>query len=268
MADADGLRPVRRVQPGRRRGDRAGPVPRLRRRYGSRGRSCRPTSASSWGSGPTRSFPTWATCPPLFTVGSYDAVHEVLKDGQRFSSSGYAEVMGAVMGHTILEMDEPEHHEYRALIQQAFTRKEMEAWEADLVGPIVDELIDSFVDDGRADLVTQLTFPFPVNVIAGLLGLAAGRPAAVPPLDGRAHQRGHRHGTGDRRVEEPVRLPHRVHRGPAGHARAGHDQRPRPGRARRHPPHQRRDLRVPAASCCPPAPRRRTGRRRTCCSGC
>jgi cytochrome P450 len=109
--------------------------------------------------------------PPLFTVSTYDAVQEVLRDGVRFSSSGYAESIGAVMGHTILEMDEPEHHAYRSLIQQAFTRKEMERWEVDLVEPIVDELIDGFIGDGRADLVTQLLFPFPVNVIAGLLGL-------------------------------------------------------------------------------------------------
>src|SRR5262245_20542953 len=109
--------------------------------------------------------------PPLFTVSSFEAVQEVLRDGVRFSSSGYEEVMGLVMGHTILMMDEPEHHAYRSLIQQAFTRKEMEQWEGDLVIPIVDELIDTFVDDGRADLVTQLLFPFPVNVIAGLLGL-------------------------------------------------------------------------------------------------
>ena len=112
-----------------------------------------------------------ADVPPLFTVSSYDAVQEVLRDNVRFSSSGYAEVMGAVMGHTILEMDEPEHHAYRSVIQQAFSRKAMEAWETELVGPIVDELIDGFVDDGRADLVSQLLFPFPVNVIAGLLGL-------------------------------------------------------------------------------------------------
>lgn len=109
--------------------------------------------------------------PDIWTVSSFEAVHEVLKDGVRFSSAGYAEVMGAVMGHTILEMDEPEHHHYRSLIQQAFTRKEMEVWERELVRPIVDELIDGFADDGRADLVNRLFFPFPVNVIAGLLGL-------------------------------------------------------------------------------------------------
>lgn len=109
--------------------------------------------------------------PPLFTVSSYDAVQEVLRDNVRFSSSGYAEVMGAVMGHTILEMDEPEHHGYRSLIQQAFSRKAMERWESDLVGPIVDECIDAFIDRGGAELVSELHFPFPVNVIAGLLGL-------------------------------------------------------------------------------------------------
>src|SRR3954454_24522565 len=109
--------------------------------------------------------------PPLYTVSSYEAVQEVLRDNTRFSSSGYAEVMGAVMGHTILEMDEPEHHAYRSLIQQAFSRKAMERWETELVEPVVDELIDGFLGDGRADLVKQLFFPFPVNVIAGLLGL-------------------------------------------------------------------------------------------------
>ena len=57
--------------------------------------------------------------PEVFTAFSYDAVQTVLRDGETFSSAGYADVMGAVMGHTILEMDEPEHHTYRGLVQQA-----------------------------------------------------------------------------------------------------------------------------------------------------
>ncbi len=88
--------------------------------------------------------------PEVFTAFSYDAVQAVLRDGETFSSAGYADVMGAVMGHTILEMDEPEHHTYRGLVQQAFSRKAMERWEVDAVGPIVDECIDAFVDRGQA----------------------------------------------------------------------------------------------------------------------
>ena len=38
-------------------------------------------------------------------------------------------------------MDEPEHHAYRGLIQQAFTRKAMETWEAEIVRPVVERCI-------------------------------------------------------------------------------------------------------------------------------
>jgi cytochrome P450 len=108
-----------------------------------------------------------------YAVLSFETVQQVLKDGATFSSSGYADSMGLVMGHSILEMDEPEHHRYRSLIQQAFTRKEMERWEQDLVTPIVDGLIDQFADRGSAELLRELFFPFPVHVIAGMLGLPA-----------------------------------------------------------------------------------------------
>jgi cytochrome P450 len=109
----------------------------------------------------------------LFTAFSFEAVQTVLKDGDTFSSGGYAEVMGTVMGHTILEMDEPEHHLYRGLVQQAFSRKAMDNWEHELVRDVVDEHIDAILarGDGHADLVREMTFPFPVVVIARLLGL-------------------------------------------------------------------------------------------------
>jgi cytochrome P450 len=109
----------------------------------------------------------------LYTAMSYDAVQQVLKDGEAFSSKGYAEIMGKVLGHSILEMDEPEHHLYRGLVQQAFSRKSMEDWERKLVRDVVDEHIDAFIDRSPkgADLVREMTFPFPVVVIARLLGL-------------------------------------------------------------------------------------------------
>jgi cytochrome P450 len=109
----------------------------------------------------------------VFTAYSFDAVQQVLKDGDTFSSAGYADVMGKTLGHTILEMDEPEHHLYRGLVQQAFSRKAMEVWERELVRDVVNEHIDTFLtrDGKRADLVRSLTFPFPVVVISRLLGL-------------------------------------------------------------------------------------------------
>lgn len=106
-----------------------------------------------------------------FTACTFEAVQQVLRDDETFSSSGYAEVMGRVLGHSILEMDEPEHHHHRNLLQQAFTRRAMERWGQELVAPIVHAMIDGFVDDGRVDLVRHLTFPFPITVFAAMLGL-------------------------------------------------------------------------------------------------
>jgi cytochrome P450 len=114
--------------------------------------------------------------PTLFTAYSYDAVNSVLSDAASFSSTGYAELMGPVLGRSILEMDPPEHRAYRSILQQAFTRKEMERWRRELVGPVVDDMLDGFAGaggagGGRAELVRELLFPFPVRVIAALLGL-------------------------------------------------------------------------------------------------
>jgi cytochrome P450 len=107
----------------------------------------------------------------IYIALTHEAVQHVLRDGATFSSAGYADSMGQVMGRTILQMDEPEHSRYRGLIQKAFSRKAIEGWERQLIAPVVNGLIDRFAARGRAELVRELTFPFPVAVIAGMMGL-------------------------------------------------------------------------------------------------
>jgi cytochrome P450 len=109
--------------------------------------------------------------PVVYQALSHEAVSQVLRDGRTFSSGAYKDSIGLVMGPTILVMDEPEHGRYRGLVQLAFRRKALARWEGELVRPIIDGLIDAFAERGRADLVRELTFPFPIYVIAGLLGL-------------------------------------------------------------------------------------------------
>ncbi|HSJ98656.1 MAG TPA: cytochrome P450 [Myxococcota bacterium] len=123
-----------------------------------------------------RAFPRGGnpmTAPPdeIYTVLSYEGVFQVLRDGKRFSSAGYERSMGVVFGHTILAMDGEEHLRYRALISRAFTRRALERWERDLVRPAVQAYVDRFAGRGSADLVRELTFPFPVRVIAAMIGL-------------------------------------------------------------------------------------------------
>ena len=109
--------------------------------------------------------------PPPVTVLGFDEAVQVLRDNETYSSSVYEGIMGVVMGRTILQMDEPEHRLHRALVSPTFRSKVLERWEGDLVQRVVDELIDDFAAEGSADLVQQLTFHFPVQVIAEILGL-------------------------------------------------------------------------------------------------
>jgi cytochrome P450 len=111
------------------------------------------------------------TRPPPITVLGFDESVQVLRDNVTYSNSVYEGIMGLVMGKTILQMDEPEHRLQRALVSPTFRSKVLERWEGDLVQRVVDELLDDFAADGSADLVQQLTFHFPVQVIAEILGL-------------------------------------------------------------------------------------------------
>ena len=101
----------------------------------------------------------------------YDDCSRILRDAKTFTSTGYDSSIGMVLGHVILGMDDPEHRSHRNLVAHAFREKALARWEPELIAPIIDEQIDGFVADGEADLVRQLTFEFPVRVIARLLGL-------------------------------------------------------------------------------------------------
>jgi cytochrome P450 len=68
-------------------------------------------------------------------------------------------------------MDEPEHKLHRALVAPAFRQKMLARWESELVEAVVDELLDRITPVGRSDLVRDLTFAFPAQVIARILGL-------------------------------------------------------------------------------------------------
>ena len=109
---------------------------------------------------------------PVFMVYRYDEIAQVLRDHETFSSSIIVSVFGDVFGKQVmLGMDEPEHRRYRSLVSKAFTQRALARREDELVEAVANELIDRFAARGRAELVREFTFPYPTQIIAGLLGL-------------------------------------------------------------------------------------------------
>jgi len=66
--------------------------------------------------------------------------------------------------------DPPAHTRYRALVNKAFTPRRVAE-----MGPhiyqVAQELIETFVHDGQADLVRQFAYPLPMIVIGELIGV-------------------------------------------------------------------------------------------------
>ena len=106
-----------------------------------------------------------------YLVTRYDDVVRGMKDAETFSSRGNARGIGLVMGRTILEMEGQEHLRQRRIITPAFSPRSLRAGLDDVIGRIVHGLIDEFARDGRADLVSQFTFTFPLRVISHIMGL-------------------------------------------------------------------------------------------------
>jgi cytochrome P450 len=107
----------------------------------------------------------------LYAAVSFDAVNRVFRDGKVFNSHIYDSTIGLFIGPTILAMEGKKHWEHRNLVSAAFKSKSLLRWEPEIVRPVVNTLIDEFIDAGTADLVKDFTFEFPTRVISKLLGL-------------------------------------------------------------------------------------------------
>ena len=119
----------------------------------------------------------WSTTPDslrpekLYAAVSFDAVNRVFRDGKVFNSKIYDSTIGLFIGPTILAMEGKPHWEHRNLVSAAFKSRSLARWEPEIVRPVVNGLIDEFIESGSADLVRDFTFEFPTRVISKLLGL-------------------------------------------------------------------------------------------------
>jgi len=133
----------------------------------------------------------------LYVVSRYDDVSTVLRDPATYSSAlGMGELSSGRFAaggrgrppafsldlagmRVLIATDPPDHTKLRALVSRAFTPRTIAALEP-RVRRICDAMVDELVaagERGEADLVLQLAYPFPVVVIAELLGIPAERRA-------------------------------------------------------------------------------------------
>ena len=131
----------------------------------------------------------------LWIVTRYDDVARILHHPDTFSSAqGMGQLMAGGVGRNridardmfqidlsamrvLIATDPPDHTRLRRLLSRAFTPRaisDLEPHLRDICDSLVDDLIAA-IRRGEGDLVAQVAFPFPVIVIAELLGIPPER---------------------------------------------------------------------------------------------
>jgi cytochrome P450 len=120
----------------------------------------------------------------MWVVRRYDDVKAILNDHLRFSSENALEqatnytpetleiLRDAVPFSAVLlvNADPPRHTRGRACITKAFSARRVASLEP-RIRQFADRLIDQFIADRQADLVTQFAYPHPMLTILSLIGV-------------------------------------------------------------------------------------------------
>ena len=119
--------------------------------------------------------------PGFWAVTRYDDIAAISRDTETFSSwlggtmiRDESVVPLDIWRQTMLNMDPPQHTQYRALVNTAFTARRVADQEGQ-IRRLAADLIDAALAKGDFDVVRDIAVPLPLKVIADMLG--------VPPQD-------------------------------------------------------------------------------------
>jgi cytochrome P450 len=132
----------------------------------------------------------WNQMFNCFMLTKYDDVHMAFSDHRRFSSDVWSNVPEQInqmltlddeqnqalkqivpfLAYNLQGMDPPGHTGQRTLMVKTFTPRMIESFRP-TVQKLVDELIDNRLAEGNMDLVADLAYPLPSNVILDLLSI-------------------------------------------------------------------------------------------------
>ena len=107
-------------------------------------------------------------------VGKHDDVVAGLRTPDVFSSGFEAVRIGQVRPLIPLQIDPPDHHAYRKLLDPLFSPRRVAALEP-RVRELARTLVDAVVDDGACNFNAAFADPYPSTVFLELLGLPVSR---------------------------------------------------------------------------------------------
>jgi cytochrome P450 len=126
-----------------------------------------------------------------YVLTHYDDIIVVLKDPARFSSADTLspivefapqvfEVLkqGFPLVRDLVNSDGEAHKRLRAPFMKVFAPEKIELME-DTIRTIAQRLVDTFIQDGRVDIISKFAYPLPLEVILTMYGIPIDRMAEI-----------------------------------------------------------------------------------------
>lgn len=117
----------------------------------------------------------------FWALSRFGDVLQAFRDAETFSSAGGVALENRRRIEQVnpdfrqmIELDPPAHTVLRSLVSRIFTPRRVAAMEHEIRG-IFNGYMDAVIEAGHCDLVTEISSPFPMDVISAVLG--------IPPAD-------------------------------------------------------------------------------------
>ena len=115
--------------------------------------------------------------PGFWAITKYDDLKHVSRHPKEFSSESKGIMMREpdpntveFMRNIMLSMDPPRHHQYRSLINKAFTPRMVEGMRP-RIREMCREIVNAVIEKGECDFVEDLAAPLPMLVICEMMGV-------------------------------------------------------------------------------------------------
>ena len=117
---------------------------------------------------------------PAVLLLTDELVRAAFRDEAAFPAAPvYAMTTEPVFGKTVLSMSGAEHRTNRAMVSAPLRRNQVQQYLPTVIEPVINELIDRFVQRGKANLVDEFTHRYSLLIISRLLGIPVDDEAKV-----------------------------------------------------------------------------------------
>lgn len=113
----------------------------------------------------------WSERYKCYFVFKYMDVRTILLDSS-FTVDHPFRATRSIFGPTVIDLEGERHKRIKSVIKPKFSTEQVNAYTADLIEPIVQQVINGIIDEPEVDLIEEFALQIPMKIILALVGFS------------------------------------------------------------------------------------------------